>query len=125
MGDETKPLPALQGSAGLTQLMKWEEMPLSSLLAVLTRWFECDEFELSVSNRPDVATRMWFTLRFKLPEWYGHESKRVRYLSASSLELTKARLIKCLDREQLSKIRLDWKRETAEKEAADSSAVSE
>lgn len=86
--------------------MQWENMPLSSLLAVLTKYFNCDDFELVVISRPSVATRIWFTLKFMLPEWYGHESKRTRYLSASSLELTKERLIKCLDRDQLCKNRL-------------------
>lgn len=81
-------------------------MPLSSLVAVLTKWFDCDNFDLNVISRPDVATRLWFSLSFDLPEWYGHESNRRRILSASSLELIKERLIKCLDREQLSKARL-------------------
>lgn len=114
MSEETRPLPKLQGSSSLDKLTKWEDMPLSSLMAVLTKWFNCDDFKLEVITRESVATRLWFTMSFMLPEWYGHETKRKRLVSASSLELMRERLIKCLDREQLCKVRLEHKAELSQ-----------
>ncbi|WP_155297349.1 hypothetical protein [Spirosoma aerolatum] len=99
-------LPPLPSSSTVNKLLKWEDMPLSSLLSVLTKWFNCDYFTLTVDSRPRVETGIWYTLKFELPERYGHESKRTRFLSASSLELMKERLIKCLDRDRLCEERL-------------------
>lgn len=110
MSDDNQ-LPPSQISKSLTKLMDWESMALSTLIAVLVKFYDCDYFDLRVISRPDVATRIWFTLSFELPERYGHESKRRRLLAASSLELTKERLIKCLDRDQLCETRLKIKAE--------------
>jgi len=93
----------------LARLINWEKMALSSLLTVMVKYFDCENIELSVNSRPEVASRMWYTLSFELPERYGHISRRRRFVSASRLDLMCERLISLLDREKLSETRLEWK----------------
>lgn len=84
----------------LEKLEKWEEMSVSGLISTLTLWFGCDEFEFTAESRPAVATRIWFTLKFNLPNGRGC------YVDGSSLLILKRRLIEGLDRNQVSKSRL-------------------
>ncbi|MBD2700126.1 hypothetical protein IC229_05735 [Spirosoma sp. BT702] len=100
--------PESKRESGFDKLFKWEDMSLSTLMAVLVKHFDCDDFGVEFYSRPSVASRIWIFIKFKLPERY--KGNRERYVSGSTLPIVQRRLIEYLDKIQLSEGRLERKR---------------
>lgn len=76
-------------------LLNWEKHSLSSLLAILVKWFSVTEVNQSTISRPEVASRVWITLTLQ----YEYNKKaKVMYIEGQTVEIVKRRLIDELDR---------------------------
>lgn len=80
----------------LEKIYKWEQMSVSSIIGFMVKWFDFHNVEFNTNYRPDVESRMWYTIEVR-----DENSKYVFSVSAQTQTLLKQRLITQLDKLEL------------------------
>ena len=89
----------------IDKFYKWEDMAVSSILHLMIKWFNFERVEMTIHQRHNVETGMWYDIKIeKDGKSWGVSSQR--------LELLRERLIKFLDGEN---VREDYLKREGEK----------
>lgn len=78
----------------MDSLVDWESKSLASLLCTAAKWFNADDIELRIVNRPEVASRIWITCSVML-------NGQKRYIDGQSPDIVQRRLVDLMDRLEL------------------------
>lgn len=73
----------------------WEKMPISNIIYLMVKWFNCTSVEMEVSQR-DVESGVWFHIKFD-------RDGKTYYANGQRPDIARRRLIAELDNLEIRK----------------------